>query len=462
MKKICILTLAAIAAALFSCEKPAEESVKGVSVNKDLLQFSAQGGELTLELKAVTAWSIEPVDTDWCTVDPSSGTSNATIKITAQPNTSKENGRSGKLEVKYDDKSITVAIAQEKNPEDPVFTISNKSFQIGADGGEFSFTVVSDAADYDITVLNDWITAVSREGDRYTGETLKFSVAPSEWQDPRDGTVSVCTSNGSCIPVMVSQAGSPWPNYVHQNIGFRFTATWCGWCPYLDETFHKLAEKPEYKFNYITFHASSGYPMYLAASGSLANYYNVQYFPTGILNGWKEVENDTDTDANAEYTGELIQQFQQTLPCVAGISVSSAVNGDEIEVSATVKASPGEYSVSAFIIESGIVSAQALYYTDGSSETLTSFVHDNVARKVLSTNVTGDSFTAAQDPVQFNWKTSVNSSWVVNNLSVAVMVMRPFGNYKDLWDKKNKYPDNYIVNSVIVPVGTTKEMENAQ
>ena len=54
----------------------------------------------------------------------------------------------------------------------------------------------------------------------------------------------------------------------------------------------------------------------------------------------------------------------------------------------------------------------------------------------------------------------LDSSWKTGNLSVAVLVMRP---YNDLTGTKAKksYPDYYIVNSVIVPLGTTKVMEYA-
>lgn len=352
-----------------------------------------------------------------------------------------------------------------------VFSITPESVTVPAEGGEFEFTVVSTKSEYEITIVNDWITRLSRSGDRMKGETFRFNASANEGESARSGVVSVCTNDGVCVPVMVSQAAKASSGeeeskpFVHNNIGFRFTATWCGWCPYMDEAFHAAAEDKSVRFDFITFHASAGYPLYLSDGANLASKYNVEGYPTGVLNGWKNIDNYADISYTVARLKDAISQFDGSFTCDAGIGVSSELDINMLSIKATVKAIPGDYLLSAFLMESGIVEPQTyFYYDDGGtirSKTLSDFVHDNVARKTLSKSPSGDAFTATEEETVFEWDVIVNSAWAKENLSVAVLVLRPYGA-----DSANKadstFPDNYVVNSVIVPVGTTKEIEYAE
>ena len=461
MKITRILTFAAIAAVLFSCEQlPVDnETPAGFSIDKSSLEIPGAGGEASLEITSPSPWAADCSAASWLAVDPASGNAGTTtVKVTVSPNPSKESDRSGKIIIKYGDVSFPIKVTQGKSLEEGVFSIDKKSFDIPAAGGEFEITVISDVQEYDVTLVEDWLSVVSRQGDRHTGEVIRLA-ASGNMNDTRTGVVSICTKDGSCIPVMVNQEG--WPRFAHMNIGYRFTATWCGWCPYMDETFHKVADNPANRFGYITFHASKGYPMYITESNTLASYYKVEGYPTGILNGWKEIDNYTDTDANASNVAGFIQDFEEKFPCIAGISVSTSVSGSTLSAEATVNAFPGDYLISAFVLESGIVAEQSYYLTSGGSQKLKDFVHDNVARAALSKSAKGDSFTVGTEPVTFSWSKEISSDWVPANLSVAVVLMRPYGDLADKKDKKT-YPNNYVVNSVIVPAGSSKDMEYAQ
>ena len=319
--------------------------------------------------------------------------------------------------------------------------------------------MVSEKVDYEITIVDGWITELSRSGNRTTGETIRFKADanPSD-KNTRTGIVSVCTMDGSCIPVTVKQI--TWPKYAHMNIGYRFTATWCGWCPYMDEVFHNTAIDPANHFLFITFHASPGYPLYFADSDPLCTVYGIQGYPTGVLNGWKEISNKTNISAGVNKVAESIKQFEEDFRCTTGISVSSSLSGNTLNVEASVKAVPGEYSILAFVIESGIIQAQTLFHTDGSpTETVSNFVHDNVARKTITNSPKGDAFTATEEASSFTWSTTLDGSWAKSNLFVAVLVLR---SYSESTGSKAKlsYPNYYVANSVIAAVGSSKEMQN--
>ena len=349
--------------------------------------------------------------------------------------------------------------------EEEEFSITPEVVTVPAEGGEFEITVVSTQSEFDITIVDNWITEITRSGDRMKGETFRFSASANEGESTRTGIVSVCTNEGVCVPVVITQPSSTSStgnkSFVHRNIGFRFTATWCGWCPYMDEAFHTVADDPSASFDFVTFHASTGYPLYLADGANLASYYQVQGYPTGVLNGWMEIQNYSTTSVTVTNIKNAITEFDGKFPCEAGIGISSTLDGNRLDIQATVDAVPGDYLISAFLLESGIVEAQTKYYTSGGGGTINDFVHDNVARKTITSSPRGVAFEATQEEKVFEWVVLLNSAWSKTNLSIAVLVLKSYGTLSE--NKTNTaYPDNYVVNSVIVPVGTTQEIEYAE
>ena len=345
--------------------------------------------------------------------------------------------------------------------KEPVFSITPKTIDIQAESCVFGITIISTVEEYEVTIVGDWISEFIRLGDRKKGETIRFQASANDSYEERSGIVSICTSGGSCVPVTIRQAGKT-PKFVHHNMGYRFTGTWCGWCPYMDEAFHTVAGDASKRFDYIAFHA--GDAMEISAGSKLFTYYKAQGYPTCVLNGWKEIENDTDISSIANTIKTSIGDFEKDFTSDAGIGITSSLTDDQLSIKATVRAAEGEYLISAFLLESGIVESQAHYYLNGnggvSSEKLKDFVHDNVARKLLSKDATGDAFTATKEESVFEWDVTLNSSWNKDKLSVAVIVLRSYG-AESAKKAQSNYPDTYMVNSLIVPVGTTKELEYA-
>ena len=454
MKQLHFLLLAALSAALISCEQP----INGVKIEQDSFVFTAEGGTQTLDLKADMPWSIALDDDSWCSVSPASGSNSTSVTVRVQPNPMKDRERSTRAVISYNEQSLSLQIRQEKNAGEAVFSITPKTVEVAAEGGQFSFTVVSDAVDYEVTVVDSWVKEVSRSGDRYTGETLTFQAMPNAKPSARNGVVSICTKDGSCIPVTVTQAGFSGKTYSRTNIAYRFTATWCGHCPYMDETF-KLVKARRSDFDFVTLHASSGYPLYFSDSEPLMKAYSISGFPSGVIDGWKDFSNSHNVESNAASLGSILDDFNKTFLCTAGISVSSTVADGKININAQVETSlSGDYLISAILLESGIVEAQTYFPDDGPTTTLSDFVHDNVARKTLTGNILGDKFTAsAGTPVQFNWSAPLDASWKAENLSVAVLVFSPYDDAS--LKSKKKYPDNYVVNAAVAAAGKSVEMK---
>ena len=100
-------------------------------------------------------------------------------------------------------------------------------------------------------------------------------------------------------------------------------------------------------------------------------------------------------------------------------------------------------------MESGIVQAQQYYPTSGGSQTLSDFVHDNVARKTLSGSIVGDIIEGSD---QVHWETDLDSSWNKDNLSVMIWVTKNYGTLAPYKAVKS-YPSYYVDNACCVKVG---------
>ena len=450
MKHLIYPLLAAAAICLAACEKPEESNVP-FKLSEQSLTFGYNGGETSLGITSNTAWSIRSTAEDWLTVSPASGSGDATVKVTAAKNPSKEAARSARLVCSYNSLSVSIDVTQEMNPEEAVFSITPSSVAVDAKGGRFSITVISDTVPYEVTVVDDWLSLVSREGDRRTGETLLFEAQPNLTGSGRNGILSVCTDNGSCIPVSVVQDGSV-TIYSRAHTGYRFTATWCGYCPYMDEAFHTVAGKRS-DFRFVTLHSSAGYPLYFSAGAPLMNTYGVSGFPTGILNGWTSIDNYTSTNQTANAIISAMDTFDGDFPCITGVSAKAGIQGDSVIVEAEVTSSlDADLQVVAILMESGIVQTQTYYPPSGGSQAVTDFEHDNVARVLLSGSIFGDKTSAeAGVPVEFHWGTTLDAGWNSDNLSVWVGVLRSYESYTGAKVHRS-YPNNYIDNCCIAPV----------
>ena len=333
----------------------------------------------------------------------------------------------------------------EQTEEKPdTFTIDPASISLECTESEFKITVVSSSKEYDITIVDEWITEVSRSGKPATGETIVFHATENLSADaaPRSGVISVCTKDGNCYPVTVQQAGA----FTSKVLAMRFTATWCGYCPYMDEAFHKTAESnPD--FIYVTFHASKGYPLYFADSDALVDAYNISGYPTGVVAGWKQVSNYTDTDYTAGNISSTMESFRSHFPAAAIINATASASDGKISVDAKISHNmEGTFKVVALVLESGIVQAQTYYPTSGGSKTLSDFVHDNVARKTLTGSILGDDLP---ENGELHWETDIDSSWNRDNLSVLIWTFKNYGNLRPFKETPS-YPNEFISNACII------------
>lgn len=456
MEKNRFFALAVAALAFFSsCEETDKDNPENENSNGPVafilkstqLTFDCAGGTQNLELSAPGPWTVKVSDgtESWCSVSPSEGDGSATLAVTVAEIPDEDLDRDTRVMVTCNGLTLTANIFQTANPD--TFIVTPDQVKVGALGGDFEINVLSRSREYDVTIVDEWISQINGN-NAVSGEwtTLRFHAANNPSSEARSGVVSICTKDGSCIPVMVDQTGV----LAEQGnvLGMRFTATWCGYCPYMDEAFHKVAEEDP-NFVYVTFHASKGYPLYFKDCEPLVKAYKIDGYPTGIIGGWKVADNFTDIDYSAKKIEATISDFKAKFPCVAHISVAPGISGNTLTVNAEVTAAVTSYKVVALVLESNIIEAQSYYPTTGGSQKISNYSHDNIARKLLTETITGDACNAeAGKPQSFSWSTELDSSWNAANLSVLVWV---YADYGDLISEKAKrtFPDNFVTNAVI-------------
>lgn len=179
MKKLkCFLFVAAIAFSIVGCRKPVE-----ISFGTDAQEIEAQGGSFEVEVKSNGDWTIDATP-EWLTVSPTSGTGNATLTLTAQPNNALES-RSGEVKASTKDNTATLTVTQGFGT---FISLLPTSIESGEAGGEFTVSISANIA-WAVSQLPDWMTCTPMEGTGDVTVTLAINPISDEIADLREADV---------------------------------------------------------------------------------------------------------------------------------------------------------------------------------------------------------------------------------------------------------------------------------
>lgn len=133
MKKVLfILPLAILMMA--SCKK--EDQAAYVNADKEILEFSAEGGNESIKLSSNALWNIETDGQQWYSVSPVSGNGNAEITITVEGGYTEAVSRLAQITIKAGDASAIVSLLQNR-PEVPD-TPGERAFRVRAYEQDYS------------------------------------------------------------------------------------------------------------------------------------------------------------------------------------------------------------------------------------------------------------------------------------------------------------------------------------
>ena len=335
-----------------------------------------------------------------------------------------------------------------------VFVVTPTSIPLSGESGTFEVKVVSNV-DYHVDVSSNWISELSVSGDAINGRVHTYSVLSNSSGTKRSGVLAFCGDTGVCIPVSVTQEPyqglDDWvsKSFTHHSLGMRFTATWCSWCPYMNESFIKAKGVLGDRFEYVSLHESSSD---LAFSGTppLASVYGISGYPTGIVDGLKTIANKTDTDAVRDNIVAAVTATESTYPTTVALGISSTLTGRDLEINVDVYPKMTEdYKITVFLLESGVVN----YQNNGGAN----YVHDKIARLSL-TDPTGDSFSAESGVVKsLPYAVTIPDNYNIGNMTILAFIQRKFGSQTNIQD--GNFGDYYVDNCRVAPLGATLDPE---
>lgn len=315
-----------------------------------------------------------------------------------------------------------MAIACTEKPVAGTIEATPSSVDIIAEGGEFEVVVKSNAS-FDVSEKTSWIEqkkwSVSGESSVYL-----YKVGETDSSEPREGIIRYTTADGASAEVHVTQAGvSDTPDwldkvFVHRSLLMRFTATWCGYCPMMNEAAEKAMAANPGKIEYVALHDKSS-DLPTPDVNKLETTFSIQGFPTGIVDCRAEVPNYQSTDVTASVFSGLAREMDNSGEPATGIKISSKIEGGKITANITVcSKEKGSYLLTVMLLEDKIVAQQA---SGGAN-----YEHNSVARASF-TDISGESVEIGNPSIKKTRSYTIDiPAAVVNkdNLRILAYVQR--------------------------------------
>ena len=283
-----------------------------------------------------------------------------------------------------------------------------------------------------------------------------MTVAPNEG-NVREGSISLNGVDGVTNAVVnVTQMGNLEADYgrefLRRSVMMRFTATWCGNCPRMNVGLMDAIEKDPRHILPLTMHVwqSEGGLNYDKGE-DYADYFSIDGLPAGFMNNYAEVGGSYPSAIVQNIINDLAVEAAEDLPAntmAAGSSRtntmaagSSRIEDGNIVVDLSIASKQaGEYLVSVFVLEDGMVYEQL----GGSSD----YVHNNVARAEM-TEMWGDAVSlTANGLLEKTFSIPVPESVLdSDNLHILVMLNR-----KGSFTGSAQYYGYVMDNAVSIPV----------
>ena len=198
MKKLIYLFAATLLLSLWSCSEddnkvddPNDPGNHPDNVELELstqdLVFEAQGGDLTFDITCNTAWTITN-ESDWCTLDKTSGNGNATVKVTTGVYEENED-RNTVLTVKAGDVPHTLTVTQK---HEDALILSKDKFDVSQKGENITIEARSNI-ECSLTIpsrFQSWISKAPK-GKGMEDITFNLAIAENEEFESREGFVII-------------------------------------------------------------------------------------------------------------------------------------------------------------------------------------------------------------------------------------------------------------------------------
>ena len=378
------------------------------------IQVPNAEGQVGVALEFDDSWKVTGTEGDWFYVSPLSGAAGtATLQINVQSLNPEHSERVSSFIVEAGGVATKYMVIQDVTPGIDVSSIA----MVGIQGGEYIFSLKGNVK-YDAVPVEDWIEVSSIEYDstllsdgstysKYMTSRIHMTVTPNE-DNVREGSITLNGVDGVTNAVVnVTQMGRLEADYgsefLRRSVMMRFTATWCGNCPRMNVGLMDAIEKD---------------PRHILPLEDYADYFSIDGLPAGFMNNYAEVGGSYPSAIVQNIINDLAVEAAEDLPANTMAAGSSRIEDGNIVVDLSIASKQaGEYLVSVFVLEDGMVYQQS----GGSSD----YVHNNVARAEM-TPMWGDAVSlTANGLLEKTFSIPVPESVLdSDNLHILVMLNR--------------------------------------
>ena len=455
MKKYIFLLLSAVVA-FCGCEgAKSDASITLIQTSKDEVSVSGDGAKVKVAFASALDWYVETAD-EWLAVTPDKGAA-GTAFITVQVNKNMDaEKRTGIVNICSEDVVFPIKIIQE--PYEVTFEVLEDQKYVSCLGGEVAIGINTDV-EFEFDIDADWLK--SAESKAASVKEVLLYAEPNPVEEQRSATVTFQAYGRTCeVTVTQLAAGTEaddwqFASFVHRSLAMRFTATWCGYCPYMGTAFKTAKSQMDGSLELVSLHGSeSDYEF--AGTATLGSRYRVSSYPTGIVDGRASIPNYSSTATTAEVTVNAIRETIDNYPATAGIACNSFIDGNTLSVDVSLYLKdPASYRLTALLLEDNIKG-----YQNGAGK---DYDHDDVARLAI-TSISGETIKTDSPSVWTNTYTAtLNDKWNKDNLRLLIYVERTYGDYPKVEGVEGaeygNFGNYYIDNCRAVEVGVAAELE---
>lgn len=179
--------------------------------------------------------------------------------------------------------------------------------------------------------------------------------------------------------------------FVQQILGFQFTSIGCTSCPHLAASIKQIQSDFPNRLVPVAFHQDFNYSDEMTHPMTASYYTLIKRQGLPQFNANLIIDNDYITVSEYDYIAAILDRVEKNYPATCGVAIESYlpeggnINSVDVKVKITSN-TPSTYRYQIFLVEDGFVSFQY------GSEEAGNYVHNNVVRSVMSTNVYGAEF----------------------------------------------------------------------
>ena len=348
---------------------------------------------VSLSYQMSASWHIENCP-DWLNVAPTSGfDGDNEIQLSAKSLNENIMERVGYFDIIINDQDAPVRIyVIQKGSVGAEFV--NQSITAGSEEATISIEVLTNteiSAEFD----NDWASVsgiefledeILLEDDKTVSEVRTAVISLDLTDNPdlfnsREGIITLKSDGSSDSATLVQNAKA----FYRRTLAMRFTATWCGNCPMMAESF-KIAMEENPRIVPMTIHGSTS-ELFSDDANRIMNFYGVTGYPTGVVNSIAQADNYPTEIASVILTG-LADEAVELLPAKTAISCETETTAGRFSVSGSLATKEAlKYNIHVYLVEDGVIYPQESYdqaYPGGNN-----YEHNYVERCAV-TEVRGD------------------------------------------------------------------------